>query len=72
MVKNLHANAGPQETWVEPWVGKMPWREDMATSSPVLLPEEPRGQRSLVGYSPWGRKESDTTKATEHGREGKI
>ena len=23
-------------------------------------------QRSLVGYSPWGRKESDTTKATQH------
>ena len=29
--------------------------------TPVLLPGEPHGQRSLVGYSPWGRKESDTT-----------
>ena len=29
--------------------------------TPVLLPEKPYGQRSLVGYSPWGRKESDTT-----------
>ena len=27
----------------------------------VLLPREPHGQRSLVGYSPWGHKESDTT-----------
>ena len=27
---------------------------------------ESHGQRSLVGYSPWGRKESDTTKATQH------
>ena len=26
--------------------------------------ENPHGQRSLVGYSPWGRKESDTTEAT--------
>ena len=26
------------------------------------------GQRSLVGYSPWGRKESDMTEATEHAR----
>ena len=29
--------------------------------TPVLLPGKPHGQRSLVGYSPWGRKESDTT-----------
>ena len=29
--------------------------------SPVFLPEESHGQRSLVGYSPWGHKESDTT-----------
>ena len=29
--------------------------------TPVLLPGESYGQRSLVGYSPWGRKESDTT-----------
>ena len=27
-------------------------------------PENPQGQRSLEGYSPWDRKESDTTKAT--------
>ena len=26
--------------------------------------ENPRGQRSLVGYSPWGRKESDMTEVT--------
>ena len=29
--------------------------------TPVLLPGELHGQRSLLGYSPWGRKESDTT-----------
>ena len=29
--------------------------------TPVFLPGESQGQRSLVGYSPWGRKESDTT-----------
>ena len=32
----------------------------MATN-PVSLPGESQGQRSLVGYSPWGHKESDTT-----------
>ena len=29
--------------------------------TPVFLPGESHGQRSLVGYSPWGRKELDTT-----------
>ena len=29
--------------------------------TPVLLPGESQGRRSLIGYSPWGRKESDTT-----------
>ena len=28
---------------------------------PVFLPGESHGQRNLAGYSPWGRKESDTT-----------
>ena len=31
-----------------------------------ILPGESCGWRSLAGYSPWGRKESDTTEATEH------
>ena len=43
-----------------PWVGKMPWRRKWHPT-PVLLPGESHGGRSLVGYSPWGRKESDTT-----------
>ena len=30
-------------------------------STPILLPGKPHGQRSLVGYGPWGRKESDMT-----------
>ena len=34
--------------------------------TPVSLPGEPHGERSLVGYSPWDHKESDTTKVTEH------
>ena len=44
----------------EPWVGKFPWRRKWQPT-PVLLPGESQGQRSLVGYSSWGRKESDTT-----------
>ena len=43
--------------WFDPWVGKIPWRRKWQ-STPVLLPGKSDGQRSLVGYSPWGRKES--------------
>ena len=42
------------------WVGTIPWRRKWQ-STQVLLPGKSHGQRSLVGYSPWGRKESDTT-----------
>ena len=42
------------------WVGKIPWRRAWPPT-PVLLPGEFRGQRSLVGYNPWGHKESDKT-----------
>ena len=44
----------------DPWVRKIPWRRKWQ-STPVLLPGKSHGQRSLVGYSPWERKESDTT-----------
>ena len=43
-----------------PLVGKIPWRRKWQPT-PVLLPGKSYGWRSLVGYSPWGRKESDTT-----------
>ena len=55
MVKNL---AAMQETRFHPWVGKILWRREWQPT-PVFLPGEPHGQRSLVGYSPWGRKELD-------------
>ena len=43
-----------------PGLAKIPWRRAWQPT-PVFLPGESHGQRSLVGYSPWGRKESDTT-----------
>ena len=52
-----------QETWFDPWVGKIPWRRKWQ-STPVLLPGKSHGQKSLVGYSPWGRKELDMTEHT--------
>ena len=57
MVKNLPAM---QETRLDTWVGKIPWRRK-GQPTPVFLPGESHGQRSLVGYGPRGHKESDTT-----------
>ena len=42
------------------WGGKIPWRREWLPT-PVFMPGEFHGQRRLVGYSPWGGKESDTT-----------
>ena len=42
-----------------PWVGKIPWRRKWQPT-PVFLPGDSHGQRSPAGYSPWGRKKSDT------------
>ena len=64
-------SAGKEPTWqwrrhkrngFDPWVRKIPWRRKWQPT-PVFWPRESHGQRSLVGYSLWGCKESD---ATEH------
>ena len=47
------------------WVRKIPWGRAWQLT-PVFLPEESHGQRSLVGCSPWGHTELDMTEATEH------
>ena len=49
-----------RETRVQSLGGKIPWRRKWQPT-PVLLPGKFHGQRSLVSYSPWGLKESDTT-----------
>ena len=46
-----------------PWVGKIPWRRAWKPT-PVFLPGESHGLRSLVGYSLWGCKELDVAEAT--------
>ena len=57
MVKSLPA---VQRLGFDPCVGKIPWRRKWQPTA-VFLPGESHGWRSLAGYSPWGRKESDTT-----------
>ena len=42
------------------WIGKIPWNRKWQPAL-VVLPGKSHEQRSLVGYSPWGHKELDTT-----------
>ena len=56
VVKNPPANAKDIKSHgFHPWVGKIPWRRAWQPT-PVFLPGESHGQRSLAGYSPWGPK----------------
>ena len=63
VVKNLPASAedvrdvGSILGWEDPL-------EEAWQPTPVFLPGESPGQRSLMGYSPWGRKELDTTEVS--------
>ena len=52
---------------LDPWVGKIP-RKRQWQPTLVFLPGEFHGQRSLVGYSPWCCKESDTTERRSHNK----
>ena len=63
VVKNSPASAGDMRLELDPWVGRIPWRRAWQPT-PVFLPGESHGQRSLAGYSPWGCKESYRTEAT--------
>ena len=54
------SNSQCRRRWFDPWVGKIPWRRKWQPI-PVFLPGEFHGQKSPVGYSPKGSKESDTT-----------
>ena len=52
-----------EEIWVQSLGGEDPPEEGMATHFSILT-WRIHGQRSWVGYSPWDRKELDTTEAT--------
>ena len=58
MVKNLSVMLG--DLGSVPGLGKIPWKRAWQLT-PVFLPGESHGQRSLAGYSPRGRNESDMT-----------
>ena len=66
--------SGKEPTWqcrrckrcaFDSWVGTIPRRRKWQPT-PIFLPGESHGQRSLVGYSPWGHKELDMAEVTQH------
>ena len=58
-VKSLPACRRYRSCGFDSWVKKIPWRRKWQLT-PVLFPGKSHGQRNVVGYSPWGLKESDT------------
>ena len=63
MVKNQSASAGDvKDVGSILGLGRFPWRRAWQPTL-VFLPGESHGQRSLAGYSPQGRTESDMTEA---------
>ena len=68
MVKSLPANAGDiRDAGLIPGPGRSPGGGHGNPLQNSYL-ENPPGQRGLTGYSPWGHKELDMSKATEHAR----
>ena len=66
VVKNPSANAGnlrDERHGFDPWVSKIFWRRTWQPT-PVFLPGESHGQRSMVGHRPRDHEELDTTEAT--------
>ena len=49
-----------------PGSGRSPGEGKLELCTPAFLPGKVHGQRSLAGYSPWGRKESEMTERLTH------
>ena len=60
IVKNLPVNLPCGRPGFDPWVRRIPWRGEWLPT-PVFLPGESHGQKSLPGYSPCSHKEAGTT-----------
>ena len=58
VTENLPASAGDTGRFrFDPWIGKITWRREWQPTL-VFLPGEFHGQRSMVGYSPWDRRQT--------------
>ena len=58
LVKKIHLKC--ERPKFDPWIGMIPWRRAWQPT-PVFLPGESHGQKSLAGYSPWSHTELDMT-----------
>ena len=63
LVEPAHQCRGRKRCGWDPWVGKIRWRRKWHPA-PVFLPGRSHGQRSLVGWSPWGHTKSQTRLST--------
>ena len=59
-MQSVKNTCNPEDSGSIPGVGNVPWRREWLPT-PVFLPGEFYGKRSLVDYSPWGRKEVEMT-----------
>ena len=66
VVNNTPASAGDIRCQFNPWVRFLGQEDPLEEGNPLQYSglENPHGQRNLVGYSPQGHKELDTTEAT--------
>ena len=55
----------------DPWVEQIPWRRAWQPT-PVLSPGDAHGQRSLVGSSPWGHKETGLSTKCQQGSQHTV
>ena len=62
-IVRIHWQCG--EPRFDSWVRKIPWKREQLPT-PVFLPGESHGQKSLAGYSPWGCKQLDTIELHFH------
>ena len=63
--KEPAANGGDERLQLNPWIGKIPWTRAWQPT-PVSLSGKSHRERSLEGYSSWGRKELDLSEVTKH------
>ena len=62
-IKNLLQLRSRRRRWFSPWFGKIPWKRKWLPT-PIFLPREFHGLKSMVSHSPRGRKKSDTFEET--------
>ena len=71
MAQTVESVPSVKETWVQSLALEDPLRRKWQPT-PVFLPGKSHGQRSLAGYSPWGRKESGMTEQLKNSNKNHL